>query len=57
MNRSNDGRIAIMGGRIFIISRKAAQVVAVDVAPNDVLIMMRHERGKPASVAKVSVVA
>jgi len=56
-SRLYDGRIAIRGGRIMLVSRKAASVVAVDVASYDALIRMRRERGKPASVAKVSVVA
>jgi len=56
-SRLDDGRIAIRGGRIILIPRKAGPVVPVDVAPNDVLIIMMRERGKPASIAKVPVVA
>jgi len=34
-SRSNDGKITIRSGRIYLISRKTAQVVAVNVAPNE----------------------
>ncbi|RLG79038.1 MAG: hypothetical protein DRO40_13295 [Thermoprotei archaeon] len=34
-SRSNDGRVAIRGGRLILISRKAAPVVAVNVAPDE----------------------
>ncbi|RLF66880.1 MAG: hypothetical protein DRN30_01310 [Thermoplasmata archaeon] len=57
MNCLDDGKIAIRGKRIVLISRKAASVLPVNVAPNDVLIIMRHGRGKPAPIAKVFVVA
>ena len=53
MSRLDDGRIAIRGGRIVLIPRKAGPVVPVDVAPDDVLIIMRHERGKPVLVAEI----
>ena len=54
MSRLDDGKIAIRGKRIVLISRKAASVLPVNVAPNDVLIIMMRERGKPAPIAKVS---
>ncbi|RLF64766.1 MAG: hypothetical protein DRN30_05050, partial [Thermoplasmata archaeon] len=44
-SRLHDGRITIMGERIILIPRKAAPVVPANVAPNDVLIIMRRERG------------
>jgi len=34
-SRSNDGKVAIRSGRLILTSRKAAQVVAVDVAPDE----------------------
>jgi len=43
----NDGRIAIRGGRIVIITREAGTVVPVDVAPNEPLNHMRWLREKP----------
>ena len=42
--------MAIRGRRIMLISRKAGPVVPVNVAPNDVLIIMMRERGKPAPI-------
>jgi|GEM_PF-3251993 len=39
MNRLDDGRIAIRGGRIVLIPREAPLY--------DALIIMRRERGKP----------
>ena len=55
MSCLDDGRMAIRGGRIMLIPRKAGPVVSLNVA-HDALIVMKRERGKPASVAKVSVV-
>ena len=57
MSRLDDGRIAIRGERIVLIPRKAGPVVPVNVAPNEPRIKMRWLREKPASVAKVFVVA
>ena len=57
MSRLYDGRIAIRGERIVLISRKAGPVVPVDVAPDGPRNLMKWLREKPASVAKVFVVA
>ena len=46
-SRSDDGRVAIRSGRLVLITRKTAQVVAVNVAPNEPPIKMRWMRGKP----------
>ena len=46
-SRSNDGRVAIRGGRLFLITRKTAPVVAVDVAPDEPPNQMRWMREKP----------
>ncbi|RLE97997.1 MAG: hypothetical protein DRJ57_03985 [Thermoprotei archaeon] len=53
-SRSNDGMVAIRGGRLVLISRKAAQVVAVDVAPHDAPTPDEVLRGKPARIPIVS---
>ena len=34
-SRSDDGEVAIKGGRLFLITRKAAPVVAANVAPDE----------------------
>jgi len=46
-SRLNDGRVAIRGGRIVIITREAGHVVPVDVAPDEPLKQMKWLRGKP----------
>ena len=46
-SRSNDGLITIRGGRLVLITRKTAQVVAVNVAPNEPPNQMRWLREKP----------
>ncbi|RLE86874.1 MAG: hypothetical protein DRN04_18930, partial [Thermoprotei archaeon] len=46
-SRSNDGRVAIRSGRLILITRKTAQVVAVNVAPDEPPIEMRWLREKP----------
>ena len=46
MSRLDDGEIANRGG-IVLIPRKAGPVVPVNAAPNEALIMMMRERGKP----------
>ncbi len=56
LSRSNDGMMAIKGGRLYLVSRKAAQVVTVDVAPNEPPIEMRWLREKPVQVSKILVV-
>ncbi len=56
-SRLNDGMVAIRGGRIYLIHRKAAPVVAVDVAPNEPPTEMRWLRGKPVQVFKISIVS
>ena len=57
MNCLDDGRIAIRGERIILISRKAGFVVPVNIAPDGPRIKMKWLRGKPASIAKVSKVS
>ena len=52
-SRSNDGRVAIRGGKLHLISRKTAPVVAVDVAPDEPPIKMRWMREKPVQVPVV----
>jgi len=54
-SRLDDGVVAIRGGRLYLASRKAAQVVAVDVAPDEPPNYMRWLREKP--VPKVAEVA
>ena len=56
-SRLNDGEIAIRGGRIILISRKAGFVVAVNVAPDGPRNLMKWLREKPTPIAKASVVA
>ncbi len=55
-SRSNDGRVAIRSGRILLITRKAAQVVAVNVAPDEPPNQMRWLREKPVQVTKILVI-
>ncbi len=52
-SRSNDGVVAIRSGRLVLITRKAAQVVAVNVAPNEPPIKMRWMREKPVQITKI----
>ena len=52
-SRSDDGVVAIRSGRLVLITRKAAQVVAVNVAPNEPPIKMRWMREKPVQVTKI----
>jgi len=47
--RSNDGGVAIRGGRLYLIPRKADYVVPVDVAPDEPPTKMRWLREKPVS--------
>jgi len=49
-SRSNDGKVAIRSGRLFLITRKTAQVVAVNVAPNEPPIEMRWLRESPCKL-------
>ena len=48
--------MTIRGGRIVLIPREAGFVVLLDVAPNDVLIRMKRERGKPVCTSQVFIV-
>ena len=41
LSRSNDGSLAIRGGRFYLTSRKAGSVVPADVAPNEPPRVMR----------------
>ena len=50
MSRLYDGRIAIRGERIILISRKAGSVVPVDVAPDGPRNLMKWLREKPVLV-------
>ena len=52
-SRSNDGVVAIRSGRLVLITRKAAQVVAVNAAPNEPPIKMRWMREKPVQITKI----
>ncbi len=49
-SRSNDGRVAIRSGGLVLITRKTAQVVAVNVAPNEPPNQMKWLREKPVQV-------
>ena len=49
-SRLCDGRVAIRGGRLILISRKAAQVVAVDVALRDAEWNEASQQGKPVQI-------
>jgi len=55
-SRSNDGKVAIRSGRLFLITHKTAHVVAVDVAPDEPPNQMRWLREKPVQVTKILVV-
>jgi len=55
-SRSGDGGVAIRGGRLVLVPRKAAQVVAVDVAPNGPPTEVRRLRGKPVQVSKIPII-
>ncbi|MCD6487924.1 MAG: transposase [Desulfurococcales archaeon] len=46
-SRSDDSKVAIRGGRLILISRKTASVVAVNVALDEPPNHMRWLRGKP----------
>jgi len=54
--RSDDGSVAIRGGSLVLVSRKAASVVAVDLAPNEPPRAMRWLREKPVQDSKVTIV-
>ena len=54
LSRSNDGTVAIRSGRLILIPRKTAQVVAVNVAPGEPPIEMRRPRGKPVQASIIS---
>jgi len=55
-SRSDDGKVAIRSRRLFLTARKTAQVVAVNVAPNEPPNKMRWLREKPVQVTKILVV-
>ena len=48
--------VTIRGRRLVIISRKTAQVVAVNVAPNEPLNHMRWLREKPVQISKILII-
>ncbi len=48
-SRSDEGKVAIRGGRIYLDSRKAGSVVSVDAALDEPPIEMRWLRGKQAN--------
>ena len=52
-SRSDDGSVAIRSGRLVLITRKAAQAVAVNAAPNEPPIKMRWMREKPVQATKI----
>ena len=45
--------VAIRSGRLVLITCKTAQVVAVNVAPNEPPMEMRWLREKPVQVSKI----
>ncbi len=49
-SRLDDDMVAIRGGRLYLIHRKAGPVVPADVAPNEPPTEMRWLRGKPVQV-------
>ena len=53
-SRSDDGRVAIRSGRLYLIPRKAGPVVPADVAPGEPSTEMRWLRGKPAQAPVVT---
>ncbi len=53
-SRLYDGRVAIRGGRIILVSRKAAQVVAVDVALRDAEWNEASQQGKPVQIPVIA---
>ena len=53
-SRSNDGKVAIRSGRLYLITRKTGPVVPVNVAPDEPLNHMRRLREKPMQVSIVS---
>ena len=53
-SRSNDGKVAIRSGRLYLITRKAGPVVPVDVASSEPPSHMRWLRGKPVQVSIVT---
>ena len=57
MSCLDDDKVAIRGGRIVLIPRKAVSVVAVNVAPDEPWIKMEWLRGKPARAPIVSKVS
>jgi len=62
-SRLDDGKIAIRGGRLYLIPRKTGLVVPVNVAPNEVLSLDEVLRGRPVpeitkipQVAKITII-
>jgi len=53
-SRSDDSMVAIRSGKLRLVPRKTAQVVAVDVAPNEPPMEMRWLREKPVQVPIIS---
>ena len=53
-SRLGDGRVAIRGGRLYLVSRKAAPVVAVDVALRDAEWNEASQQGKSVQIPIVS---
>ena len=49
-SRSDDGKVAIRGGRLYLIHRKAVPVIPVDVAPDEPPTKMRWLRRKSVRV-------
>ncbi|RLE65155.1 MAG: hypothetical protein DRJ47_05995 [Thermoprotei archaeon] len=55
-SHSDDGIVAIRSGRLFLVTRKTASVVAVNVAPDEPPIEMRWLREKPVQVSKILII-
>ncbi len=53
-SRSNDGKVVIRSGRLYLIPRKAGPVVPVNVAPDEPPNQVRWLRGKPVQVPIIS---
>ncbi|MGC9153307.1 MAG: hypothetical protein ACP5GY_06185, partial [Vulcanisaeta sp.] len=49
-SRLNDGKVAIRGGRLYLVLHKAGPVVPVDVAPDDPTISEWVLREKPMPI-------
>jgi len=55
-SRSDDGKVSIRSGGLFLITRNPYLVVCGDVAPDEPLNHMRWLREKPVQVSKILLV-